>query len=507
MKPGKAYLVGAGPGDPELLTLKGRRALAEAEVVVYDRLANPRLLEHARADAERVYVGKEVSRHAMSQEEINALLVERVRQGKTVCRLKGGDPFVFGRGGEEAEALTAAGLEWEYVPGVTSAIGVPGYAGIPVTHRGLCSTFAVVTAHEDPAKGPSSIRWGPLAAGVDTLVFLMGVERLPQIVERLLENGRAPETPVAVVSWGTYPRQRTVTGTLADIVARCAAAELEPPAVTVVGEVAALRERLRWFDHRPLFGRRIIVTRPREQVRDLVAAIEAAGGEALLAPSIRVQRIPYPDLSGFNRPYDWAVFTSVNGVYCLVEALRESGGDIRKLGNARIAAIGPETARAVERVGLRVDFVPSRYVAEQLAEEFPENVAEKRILLARAREARELLPEVWRSAGAEVDVIPVYESVPDLSGTAELRERIVRGEVDAVTFTASSTVRGFVEKFGDLDLTRLRVACIGPVTAETARALGLRVSVVAEEYTIPGLVAALQRCFDAAAPGKLERED
>lgn len=495
MEPGKAYLVGAGPGDPELLTLKGRRALTEADVVVYDRLANPRLLAHAREDAERIYVGKEAQRHAMTQEEINTLLVARVAAGQVVCRLKGGDPFVFGRGGEEAEALTAAGLAWEYVPGVTSAIAVPGYAGIPVTHRGLCSTFAVVTAHEDPAKGPSSIRWGHLAAGVDTLVFLMGVERLPLIVARLLEHGRPATTPVAVVSWGSYSRQRTVEGTLADIVRRCEDAAMEAPAVTVVGEVAALRERLRWFDNQPLFGRRIIVTRPREQSAELIRRIEAEGGEALPAPSIRIQTLSDPDLSGLEQPYDWAVFTSVNGVFCLTEALKRAGEDIRKLGPARIAAIGPETARAAERSGLRVDFTPSRYVAEQLAEEFPESVANKRILIARAREARELLPELWRERGAQVDVLPVYESVPDHEGTAELREQIVSGGADAVTFTASSTVRGFVERFGDLDLSRLRVACIGPITAQTARAAGLKVDVVAEEFTVPGLVNALRQYF------------
>jgi len=446
-------------------------------------------------DAERIYVGKEAQRHAMTQDEINELLVDRVRAGQVVCRLKGGDPFVFGRGGEEAEALTAAGLAWEYVPGVTSAIGVPGYAGIPVTHRGLCSAFAVVTAHEDPAKGPSSIRWDPLAAGVDTLVFLMGVERLPQIVERLVTAGRPDTTPVAVVSWGTFSRQRTVEGTLADIVTRCEAAALEPPAVTVVGDVVAFRDRLRWFDNRPLFGRRIIVTRPREQAEELVRRIEAEGGEALTAPSIRIQPLLEPDLSGLDRPYDWVVFTSVNGVSCLLSALWRSGADIRKLGAAKIAAIGPETARAAERNGLRVDFVPSRYVAEQLAEELPESVLGKRVLIPRAKLARELLPELWRAHGAEVDVVPVYESVPDEEGIAELRAQIVSGGADAVTFTSSSTVRGFVERFGDLDLSRLKVACIGPITAETARAAGLRVDVTANDFTVAGLLEALRRHF------------
>jgi uroporphyrinogen III methyltransferase/synthase len=489
---GRAYLVGAGPGDPELLTLKGLRALQEAEVVVYDRLANPRLLDFAPLQAERIYVGKEAQRHAMTQEEINALLVERVAQGNVVCRLKGGDPFVFGRGGEEAEALTAAGLGWEYVPGITSAIGVPGYAGIPVTHRGLCSAFAVVTAHEDPAKPESSIRWKHLAAGVDTLVFLMGAERLPNIVELLLEHGRSPETPAAVVSWGTYPRQRTVEGTLADIVSRCEAAGLNPPAVTVVGEVAALRDRLQWFDNRPLFGKRVLITRPREQAGELARRIEASGGEALLAPSIRIQPIPDPDLSGLEEGYDWVVFTSVNGVRCFRAALRAAGYDLRRVGRARIAAIGPETARAVEDAGLRVDFVPSRFVAEQVAEEFPEPLTGKRVLLPRARVARELLPERWRGDGARVDVVPVYESVPDEGDVENVREQLLAREVDVVTFTASSTVEGFLARFGNLDLSYLTVACIGPITADAARNAGLRVDVVAEEFTVSGLVAALE---------------
>lgn len=492
---GRAYLVGAGPGDPELLTLKGLRALQEADVVVYDRLANPRLLDYAGSQAERIYVGKEAHRHAMTQDEINALLVERTQNGHVVCRLKGGDPFVFGRGGEEAEALHAAGLRWEYVPGVTSAIGVPGYAGIPVTHRGLCSAFAVVTAHEDPTKPESSIRWKHLAAGVDTLVFLMGVERLSRIVEQLLSHGRSPDTPAAVVSWGTFARQRTVEGTLADIVARCDDAGMQAPAVTIVGEVAALRDRLRWFDNRPLFGKRIILTRPREQADEFVRRIEAAGGEALLAPSIRIQPIPGPDLTGLEQGYDWVVFTSVNGVKCFFAALRAAGYDLRRIGNARIAAIGSETARAVETSGLKVDFVPSRFVAEQVAAEFPEPLSGKRVLLPRARVARELLPELWRRDGARVDVVPVYESVLDETGADGLREQITDGEVDVVTFTASSTVEGFLARFGNLDLSALTVACIGPITAATAQKAGLRVDVVANEYTVAGLVAALEAHF------------
>jgi uroporphyrinogen III methyltransferase / synthase len=496
---GKVYLVGAGPGDPGLLTLKGRRALEEADVVVYDRLANPALLDYAPESAERIYVGKEARQHEMSQAEINALLVDRAQEGRVVCRLKGGDPFLFGRGGEEAEALAARGIAWEYVPGVTSAIGAPGYAGIPVTHRGLCSTFAVITAHEDPAKGESTIRWEQLATGVDTAVFLMGAERLPRIVDQLLGHGRPPETPVAVVTWGTHPHQRTVQGTLADIVARCreAIGSLRDlaPAVTVVGDVVGLRERLRWFDNRPLSGRRIVVTRSREQAPELARLIEAAGGDAVLCPVIRIQRIPRPDLTGLRRPYDWVVFTSVNGVYSLAAALKEADTDIRALGAARIAAIGPETARTAEAAGLRVDFVPTAFVAEQLASEFPEPVAGKRVLIPRAREAREVLPDLWREQGADVDVVPVYESVPDETAAAALSQRLSAGEIDAVTFTASSTVRSFLALVPAECLAGVRIACIGPITAKTAQNIGLQVDAIADTYTIKGLVEALENLY------------
>jgi uroporphyrinogen III methyltransferase/synthase len=501
---GKVYLVGAGPGDPELLTLKGRRVLERSDVVVYDRLANPRLLELAREAAERIYVGKEASRHAMTQEEINHLLVERARAGRTVCRLKGGDPFLFGRGGEEAEALEGAGVEWEYVPGVTSAIAAPGYAGIPVTHRGLCSTLAIVTAHEDPARGESAIRWDHLATAADTLVFMMGVERLPVIVEELLAHGKPPETPAAVVSWGSYARQQTVEGTLGDILERARLANVPAPAVTVVGEVAALRERLRWWDRRPLFGRRIVVTRPREQAWDLVGLLEAAGAEAVLCPTIRIESIENPDLSGLAKGYDWVVFTSINGVYSVAAALKASGRDVRALGSARIAAIGPETARAVEGLSLRVEFVPSRYVAEQIIEEFPEPLAGKRVLIPRAREAREVLPNLWRRQGARVDVVPVYETVTDGAGASALKEQIAAKTIDALTFTASSTVRSLAAFLPPEILNSVTIACIGPITAATARELGLRVDVTAETYTVRGLVEALERYYAAAEPSGSE---
>jgi uroporphyrinogen III methyltransferase / synthase len=496
---GKVYLVGAGPGDPELLTLKGLRALQEADLVVYDRLANPALLQHLRPGAESVYAGKAAMDHAMSQEEINTLLVDAACLGKTVCRLKGGDPFLFGRGGEEADALAAAGVEWEYVPGVTSAIGAPGYAGIPVTHRGLGSTLAIVTAHEDPTKDETSVDWSHLAQAADTLVILMGADRMPEVLEQLIAHGRPAATPAAVVSWGTYPVQRTITGTLTDLAERCRAAGCGAPAITIVGEVVSLRGRLRWFDSRPLFGKRVVVTRPQDQAMDLIRLLESRGAEAIPCPAIRTDRVTNPDLSGLGRPYDWVVFTSVNGVYSLAASLREAGRDIRALGSARVAAIGPETARAAGGAGLRVDFVPSRYVAEQVAAEFPEPVAGKRILIPRARQAREVLPDLWRSEGAEVDVLAVYDTHPDGSAAAMIRDRIAAGTVDVVTFTSSSTVRSFLDLTGGASLDGVHLACIGPITAQTARDAGLNVDIVAETHTIPGLVCALEEHFGAVA--------
>lgn len=504
MKPGKVYLVGAGPGDPELITLKGRRALEEADVVVYDRLANPALLELARPGVERIFVGKEPQCHPLPQPDINLLLVERARAGQVVCRLKGGDPFLFGRGGEEALTLSEEGIPWEYVPGVTSAIAVPGYAGIPVTHRGLCGALTIVTGHADPADPASADRWRAQVMGSDTLVFLMGVERLPRLVERLLEAGRSPDTPAAVVSWGTYPRQRTVEAPLGSLAERCREAGIEAPAVTIVGEVCALRASLRWFDASPLFGRRIVVTRPRQQSAPLEALLSRQGATPVPCPSIAVRPLREVDLAVLERPFDWVVFTSVNGVGSLVDLLRSAGRDVRALGPARIAAIGPETAAAADRAGLRVDHVPPQYVAESLLESFPVTVQGCRILIPRAREARDVLPATWRDRGAEVVVLPVYETIPDEAGAAALREALGAAPVDALTFTASSTVRSFLELAVAAGVPRamlesIPAACIGPVTAATAREAGFSIVVSAETHTTLGLVDALGEYFSSEA--------
>ena len=506
------YLVGSGPGDPGLITAKGLRLLEEADAVVYDRLAPEALLRRARPDAELFYVGKRPGDdQAMKQEEINALLVRLGREGRRVVRLKGGDPYVFGRGGEEALALLRAGVPFEVVPGVTSGIAAPAYAGIPVTHRALASSVAFVTGHEDPSKGRTDVDWERVARGADTLVLYMGVGRLGEIASSLVAAGRDPATPAAVIRWGTVPEQRTVMGTLADIAQRVAEAGIRPPAVTVVGEVVRLREEgLAWYEARPLFGRRVVVTRARAQAGELSRRLEELGAAVVEFPTIEIR--PPRDFGPLDEAirgldsFDWLVFTSVNGVEAFLERLASHGLDVRAIPRgARIAAIGPATAGRVREAGLRVDVVPREYRAEALLEEISgEPLRGRRVLIPRAARAREVLPERLREAGAEVSVPPAYETVPSAEGREELARGLQAGEVDCVTFTASSTVENFVAAFGAREAARLlagtRVACIGPITAAAARERGLRVDVEAGEYTIEGLVRAVAGLFAARAP-------
>ncbi len=499
---GKGFvsLVGAGPGDPDLLTIGGAARLAEAEVVVYDRLANPALLSHARPGAELIYVGKTTDRHTMTQDQINALLVELGLAGKRVVRLKGGDPFVFGRGGEEAEALIAAGVPFEVVPGVTSSIAAPAYAGIPLTHRSLASSFAVITGHEDPSKDATSIDWARLANGADTLVFLMGTGRLAEIAEQLIAHGRDAATPAAVIEWGTLPRQRTATGTLATIAGAVRAAGIEPPAVTVVGEVARLRDELRWFDTRPLFGKRVLVTRTRRQASDLSRALAAQGAEPVELPVIEIvpshdeRELGYAIEVLKSSGYQWVVFTSANAVELFLGHVRGAGLDARAFARARIAAIGPGTAEALAREGLRADLVPERFVAEGLLDAFASRVMRgQRVLLPRAEGAREVLVDGLLAMGASVRELTLYRAaVPERPGAEALR-RLRAGEIDAVTFASSSSVRNLIAMLGG-DPAPLRtavIAAIGPVTAAAVREAGLEVSVTAGRYTIDGLVEAL----------------
>ncbi|MBI2846683.1 MAG: uroporphyrinogen-III C-methyltransferase [Chloroflexi bacterium] len=500
MKKGRVYIVGAGPGDPGLITVKGLECLAAADVVVYDRLADERLLSKARPDAELVYCGKSSEGHVLEQDEINVLCVVRAREGKDVVRLKGGDPFVFGRGGEEAEALAEAGIPFEVVPGVTSATAVPAYAGIPVTQRGLSSSVAVITGHEDPSKGESMVDWERLSRGAGTLVILMGVHNIAQIVEQLVRHGRPPQTPIALIRWGTLPRQETLVGTLADIVEKTASAGFGPPAVAVIGEVVRLRERLRWFDNQPLFGKKVLVTRSRKQASALSALLARHGAEPVELPTIEIEKVEYalekvlPDLS----KYQWVIFTSANAPEVFFNILLARNLDTRALGSTRICAIGPATAEAVERHGLKVDLVPREYVSEGILESLgAERISGASFLLPRAEEARDTLPKGLRKLGATVDEIPLYKTVPPRKYPNSALKMLLQGEVDIVTFTSSSTVHNLATLLGNRPdaLTESCIACIGPVTEAAARGLGIRVDVVASEHTIQGLVNALVERF------------
>ena len=504
MKPGKVYLIGAGPGDPGLITVKGQECIRKADVVIYDYLAAPALLSHASPDSEMIYVGKKGGDHTRPQGGINELIIAKAHQGLRVARLKGGDPYIFGRGGEEAEELVAAGIPFEVVPGVTSAIAGAAYAGIPLTHRDYTSTLAFVTGHEDPTKTSSSIDWQALATGIGTLVFFMGVKNLPLIADQLQANGMPAQTPVALVRWGTTTRQRTITGTLDTIVDIARKAKMKAPALIVVGKVVELRDRLQWFEERPLFGRTIVVTRARAQASGLVERLAELGANCLEYPTIEV--VPAQDHRPLDEAiqdmasYDWLVFTSVNGVKYFFERLFALGKDVRALHHVRTAVIGPATAERLREHGLRSDIVPESYRAESVVAAFSgEDVAGKRILLPRAAEARPILPEELRKMGATVDEIHIYHTQPVTDGAEALVEDLENGRVDMVTFTSSSTVNHFhtllpAERQSAL-MTNVKTASIGPITTETAESLGLRVDVTADEYTIPGLCQAIQTFF------------
>jgi uroporphyrinogen III methyltransferase/synthase len=505
VKTGKVYLVGAGPGDPGLLTLRGREVLERAEVVVYDYLANEELLKFVSPGAERIYVGKKGGDHTLGQEGINALLVEKGREN-IVVRLKGGDPFIFGRGGEEAQALVEAGIAFEVVPGVSAAAAVPAYAGIPLSHRDLTSTIAIITGHEraDKGEGESRIAWDKISTGAGTLVFFMGVRNLPDICAKLIENGRAADTPIAVIRWGATPRQQTVTGLLCDIVEKVRAADLQPPALIVVGEVVKCRDQFNWFERRPLFGRKIVVTRAREQASDFKAALEDLGAECIEFPTIEVVSPPswgpLDEAIGSLRDYHWIIFTSVNGVKAFMGRLKAAGKDARDLGAIRLAAIGPKTAEALESVMLRPDLVPSEYRAEALLEALSgESLSSKRFLMPRAMVAREILPDKLRELGATVDVVAAYQTVLPDRDAQKVRSLLTGGLIDCVTFTSSSTVSNFFTLVDQVEFggckDRIAVACIGPITAKTAADYGLKTSIMPSRYTIADLTEAIAAHF------------
>ena len=497
---GKVYLVGAGPGDPGLITVKGLECIKQADVLIYDYLASPVLLNYASKKTEIIYVGKKGGDHTLSQDGINSLIAEKANKGFIVTRLKGGDPFIFGRGAEEAEVLIEEGIPFEIVPGVTSAIAAPAYAGIPLTHRKFTATVAFVTGHEDPTKEESNIDWSALAKGVGTIVFLMGVKNLPKITSQLINYGMPSDTPVALVRWGTTPRQFSVAGTLENINERVKSIGLKPPAIIVVGNVVKLRKTMSWFENRPLMGKRIVVTRAREQASDLVKLLSDLGAECLECPTIRV--VPPDDWKPLDAAienissYDWLVFTSVNGVNYFFERLFSKGKDARALGKLNTAVIGPATERRLFKFGLKSDIVPKSYRAESIIEAFGnEDVNGKKILLPRAKEARPVLPVELTKMGATVDEITSYytKDVPDSADL--LLKRLKENTIDLITFTSSSTVKNFKtilpDNIFETQMKDITIACIGPITADTAKNLGFDVHIVANSFTIPGLCEAI----------------
>ena len=482
----KVYLVGAGPGDPGLITVKGRKILERADAIFYDNLASVRLLDLAPAPAERIYVGKKRSAHEFSQEEISAMLIDRARRGGTIVRLKGGDPFIFGRGGEEIEALAAAGIPFEIVPGVTTPLGIAAYTGVPLTHRDHTSAVTFVTGHDVAA-----IDWSKVGAS-ETIVLFMGLVNFPAIARELIAQGRPASTPAMAVRWATRPDQQTIVGTLGDLPGRVAA--LKPPATIVIGEVVALRDKFNWYEKLPLFGKRIVVTRDRQQAADLAEPLEALGAEALLLPVLEIREAA--DHARLDHAianldsYDWLIFTSVNGVRYFINHLDRSQRDLRAL-KARICAIGPATRAALEALHLKVDKMPEEYVAESLVKSFEgEDLSWRRILLPRAAVARDLVPAELRRRGATVDVVEAYRTVLPEDASARAREILAR-KPDWITFTSSSTVINFLEAADREALAGVRIASIGPITSETVRAHDLAVDVEASPHTIPGLVSAI----------------
>jgi uroporphyrinogen III methyltransferase/synthase len=511
---GKVYLVGAGPGDPGLFTLKGKRCLEQADVVIYDYLANPRLLDYASPRALRLLVGKHGGGSRVEQEVITKLTVDHARAGRIVVRLKGGDPFIFGRGAEEAEAIRAAGLDFEIVPGVSSAIAVPAYAGIPLTHRLFASNVIFTTGYEYPTKEEPAVRWAELARSGSTLVILMATRQLRSSLDKLMASGLTPHMPVAVIRWGTRADQQTIVGTAGTIAALAEAQHLRPPAIAVVGEVVRLREKLNWFERKPLFGRRIVITRPRAQAAEFAEQLEAWGAEVIPFPTI--ETVPPPTFAPLDdairrvADFDWVVFTSVNGVRVFFDRLQAIGADVRDWHRARVAAIGPQTAKALQRYCLRVEMIPDEYRAEAVVAALVQGgVAGKRILLPRAAGARDVLPVQLREHGATVEDIATYTTALPSGVATELRAELLGGGADLITFTSSSTVRNFVAIFKE-DLAQVlahaTVGCIGPVTAATAHRYGMRVDIQPSAYTIAAFVEAILRYY-TEAPRPIRRAE
>jgi uroporphyrinogen III methyltransferase / synthase len=493
-KIGKCILAGAGPGDIGLVTLRTKEAVEQADVIVYDYLSNPEILSWSRLDAEILYAGKKAGAHTLSQTEINDLILQRAKEGKLVVRLKGGDPFVFGRGAEEAEILAQAGIPFEIVPGITSAIAVPAYAGIPVTQRGVTSSFTVFTGHEDPTKEGSAIDYAALVQSRGTLVMLMGTGRLSKVIGELRTNGASPTMPVALVRWGTTGRQETLVGQLQNI--EELALDIEPPVIAVFGDVVTYRQRLKWFEDRPLFGRRLVVTRTRQQASALSARLRSLGADVTELPTIKIappeNLMEFGELVRDSFQYDWVVFTSPNGVTAFFDLFFKLYDDARALGNARIAAIGPGTAKRVKDFHLAVDLQPEEAVAERLVEAFQqhESVENLKFLLVRAANARDVLPKRLTQLGAIVDEAIAYRTVPETDDITGAKKRFTDEGADLITFTSSSTVENFVAM--KLPWPQgIKTASIGPITSATMKQSGLKVDVEASQHDIDGLVDAI----------------
>ena len=507
-KKGYVYLIGAGPGDPGLITVKGRDCLTQAQVVLYDYLANDELLRLAPKGAELIYAGKIGGEHNREQSQINELLVQKALAGNVVARLKGGDPFIFGRGGEECEALVAAGIPYEVVPGITAGVGATSYAGIPLTHRGVTTSVAFVTGHESPGKASSEVDWEGLSLGSGTVVFYMGIRNLPQIAENLIANGRSAATPVALIRWGTRPEQEVLTGTLADIAGKAHAAGFKAPAITVVGEVVNLRQQLRWFDNRPLFGRSVMVTRGADQAGEFTSRLERLGARVCACPTIEIR--PPESYAALDEAiqgldsFHWIVFTSYNAVKYFFGRLSDLGLDTRALGRCRVCAVGPKTAAALEPFGVRPDLVPSDYHAEGVVAAFAElDLSGKWVLFPRGDRAREVIPDELTRMGAQVLAPVAYENHTPQQIPDESLRALEQGRIDCVTFTSSSTVQNLARILGEdrfLELMQgVRVASIGPVTSRSCRELGLEVHMEPAQYTLDALAAELIGYFPGAS--------
>lgn len=498
----KVSLIGAGPGDPGLLTLAARDILARADVIIYDALANIALLRHARPDAELIYVGKKASQHALPQDEINALLARKAREGLHVARLKGGDPYIFGRGGEEGEYLRKAGVPYEEIPGVSSAIAAPAYAGIPVTHRDYTSSVIIATGHESPDKEKSAHNWQALAKSGSTLVFVMGMKNLSNITARLMKAGLSGETPAALIQNGTTPFQRVLEAPLQKLAADAHAQGFTSPAVIVIGDVVKLRRKLDWFGERPLLGRRILVTRSREQASALAELLESMGAAVYQCPAMEIR--PLTDYSTLDAAigqlanYNWLIFTSANGVKYFWQRLAHAGLDSRSLGSLKVAAIGPATADALKDKGINPDLLPPRFVAESLVQALKETgtLSGQRILIPRAYEARMVLPDELAKAGAIVDVAPAYVALPARQDGDAISAMIAKGDIDCIAFASSSTVRNFLNLIPARELKGKTVlAAIGPITAQTLQSAGLEAAIEPDEFTIPALASAIAAYF------------